>query len=411
MDLDQQAREEVGQTEFWSASKWLLLVGFVLPLIGFPVADFIARADRGETVGEFFDEVFDIGAAWWRPVAGRGGERGGFFARNDASLREIKDFESWVNQTNILREQLVSAYQGILYKVFQTGTIQVMVGKAGWLYFADDSRYVTARRNEAAFASAAEEIVSFHGELRSRGIDLLVVPVPVKQVVEAGNLSRRIPADHPALHPPAFGQWQRTVLAAGVSVLDPTPWMLAARDRGETVFLRADTHWRPETVQGVAKEVVAALLGNGFEPGDSEPEVGRLAVSNRGDLWDLLETESHYAGVGPETILLDRLRVPLVGEPEVLVLGDSFVNIYATENLKWGTRAGFAEQLERLIKVPVRRIAFNGDGINAPRKELARLQASGELDLSKVRAVVWVFAVRDLALKDWERIGFGHGKF
>ena len=55
---------------------------------------------------------------------------------------------------------------------------------------------------------------------------------------------------------------------------------------------------------------------------------------------------------------------------DVLVLGDSFSNIYALESMAWGTSAGLVEQLSYLLRRPVDRIVQNDDGAFATRAML-----------------------------------------
>ncbi len=408
MDPDEQAREEVGVTTFVGGARWILLVGFVVTLVAFPLIDGWHRSRTGDGPGVLVSEAGDILTAWVKPGREEGGLWGWLFGRNAAALREIEDFEGLVNQTNVLRETLVAPYQGILYRYLRTGTIQVQVGRDGWLYFADDARYVTGGATGDAFGSAAEAVIAYRDVLRERGVELVVLPIPVKPVVEAGHLSGRIPGDHEPLHPEAYGAWVAKLEDAGVQVYDPTEDMVARRDLGNPVFLKADTHWRPETVVQVARRLGRVVEDLGVEPGHVFPDTGRLAVANRGDLWDLLETEDRWAVTGAESIVLERLRDRVGGDdataPWVVVLGDSFVNIYATANLGWGTGAGLAEHLERRLGQRVERIAFNGDGVNAPREELRRRIGTGEIDAANLKVVVWAFAVRDLALKDWSPI-------
>jgi hypothetical protein len=95
----------------------------------------------------------------------------------------------------------------------------------------------------------------------------------------------------------------------------------------------------------------------------------------------------------------------LSGDPvrfaEVLVLGDSFTNIYSMEELGWGTSAGLAEQLAFALQRPVDRIAQNDAGSNATRRLLSRELARGTDRLAGKKVVVWQFAMRELAFGDW----------
>ena len=56
---------------------------------------------------------------------------------------------------------------------------------------------------------------------------------------------------------------------------------------------------------------------------------------------------------------------------DVLLLGDSFSNIYCTPELGWGDAAGLPAQLARFLERDVDVIARNGSAATATRRELA----------------------------------------
>ncbi len=86
---------------------------------------------------------------------------------------------------------------------------------------------------------------------------------------------------------------------------------------------------------------------------------------------------------------------------EVLLLGDSFANIYSLEMMNWGSAAGLAEQLSFALNRPVDAILRNDDGAYATREMLRRELAQGEDRLAGKKVVVWEFAARELAAGDW----------
>jgi hypothetical protein len=85
-------------------------------------------------------------------------------------------------------------------------------------------------------------------------------------------------------------------------------------------------------------------------------------------------------------------------DADVLVLGDSFSNIYALESMGWGTSAGFVEQLSFALRRPVDRLVQNDEGAFATRAMLQRDPSR----LDGKRVVVYQFAVRELAFGDWK---------
>ena len=86
---------------------------------------------------------------------------------------------------------------------------------------------------------------------------------------------------------------------------------------------------------------------------------------------------------------------------DVLVLGDSFANIYSLASMGWGDSAGLVEHLSYALGRPVDRIVQNDDGAFATRE---MLQRAGPERLAGKRVVIWQFAARELASGDWKVI-------
>jgi alginate O-acetyltransferase complex protein AlgJ len=86
---------------------------------------------------------------------------------------------------------------------------------------------------------------------------------------------------------------------------------------------------------------------------------------------------------------------------EILLLGDSFSNVYSLNEMGWGEAGGFAEQLSYELKRPVDAIIRNDSGAYATREILSQELASGNDRLAGKKVVIWEFAVRELAVGDW----------
>jgi alginate O-acetyltransferase complex protein AlgJ len=89
-------------------------------------------------------------------------------------------------------------------------------------------------------------------------------------------------------------------------------------------------------------------------------------------------------------------------EASVLLLGDSFTNIYSLAAMGWGEHAGFAEHLGAALGRPVDALARNSDGAFATRQMLEKELAAGNDRLRGKTTVVWEFAVRELSFGDWK---------
>ena len=91
-------------------------------------------------------------------------------------------------------------------------------------------------------------------------------------------------------------------------------------------------------------------------------------------------------------------------DADLLLLGDSFTNVYSQPDLGWGEGAGLAEQLSYELQRPVDRIAINAGGAWSARERLAAELRRGNDRLAGKRVVVYEFAARELTSGDWRRI-------
>jgi alginate O-acetyltransferase complex protein AlgJ len=139
-------------------------------------------------------------------------------------------------------------------------------------------------------------------------------------------------------------------------------------------------------------------------PAESEYRVERIEVQQAGDIVPMLDLPEGQRLYPPESVWLRRV-VNADGsgwrssrDSDLLVLGDSFSNIYSLESMGWGTSAGFVEQLSYALRRPIDRIVQNDDGAFATRAMLAR--DAGRL--KNARVVVYQFAERELAFGDWK---------
>jgi len=201
-------------------------------------------------------------------------------------------------------------------------------------------------------------------------------------------------------------------------VYDPSADLLRARCRDKTpVYLKADLHWHPEAVELCAKGL-AALITREVEfstPAAAEPtRLSPVRVSAIGDIARMLELPATSAEAFREEI---RLNQVLQGEglwrpdptAQVLLLGDSFTNIFSVEAMGWGEAAGLAEHLAHALGRGVDAIARNDKGAFNSRAALARELARGRDRLAGKRVVIWQFAAHELSYGDWRMLPMARG--
>ncbi len=118
----------------------------------------------------------------------------------------------------------------------------------------------------------------------------------------------------------------------------------------------------------------------------------------------------------PETVTIQQVTLGNglwrpSSEAEVLLLGDSFANIFSLEALGWGESAGLPERLSAALGGrPLDCILRNSDAAFATREMLANALARGHDRLAGKKLVIWEFAARELAFGNWKLLDLAVGQ-
>jgi len=156
-----------------------------------------------------------------------------------------------------------------------------------------------------------------------------------------------------------------------------------------------------EVAQALARVLVPQLPAASTVAMHAEP----ATVRRVGDLVDMLRLPAGQRLFAAQEVDISRVVVQTDmpwaprGDSDVLLLGDSFTNIYSDAAMGWGESAGFAEHLSLALGRPLDVLAENGGGAAALRLSLAR--AENRKRLAGKRLVIYQFAVRDLVGQHW----------
>jgi hypothetical protein len=204
------------------------------------------------------------------------------------SVSYIGALESWWNDNFGFRRALVRQYSRSLLALGVSPTKSIVLGKAGWLFFADDDALASYR---ALHPFTAEELELWRQRmerrrdwLAERGIHFLVVVAPSKETI------------YPEFMPDALNRVRPTTrmdqLAAHlrarstVVVLDLRGPLREGKGRG-ILYLRTDTHWNDRGALLVSQEIVGRL-GEWFPRLRALPESAFEPVTHDGWSGDLV---------------------------------------------------------------------------------------------------------------------------
>jgi alginate O-acetyltransferase complex protein AlgJ len=430
------AKLEIGVTDI---APWLartMTIAFLVVILAVPL---------GQALYERSNAAIEIDASGWPrssaivtalpDVAGVFGQAKGnlwqrTLAANHHLLKTIDDYESRLQDESLLSHGLLPPTQQALAQLAGLGNEKAYLGRDGWLFYRPSIDYLTgpgfldplalAKRAKTgkSYATppqpdARRAIIDFARQLRHRGIALVVVPAPGKAAIHPEKLSQRYDDSAALLENASFDEWKEAMEEGGVSVFDPAPLLFERKQRESTSqFLKTDTHWTPAAVQDVAKQLQRFIVDRALLPSAPrhEYQTRKQAVENLGDIALMLRLPERQLLFEPESAnirqVLDRHGRLWQPDPssDVLLLGDSFTNIYSLEAMQWGAGAGLAEQLSLALGRPIDRIAQNDAGAYATRQTLTQELARGNDRLAGKRLVIWEFAARELAVGDWKMI-------
>jgi alginate O-acetyltransferase complex protein AlgJ len=354
-----------------------------------------------------------------------------------APTREsLKQLEEDLGNASYAREAVRPVVQYALTRFGGFGNVKAVLGrKPGWLFYQPgvaavggpgflDADILAARRKAsldegdgALFPDPRPAILQLHRYLAARGIALVLFPVPDKAGLQPAELHGRFPAPGATAPPGENVDYRRLVAELeqqGVAVFDPTP--RAIEGGALPRFQEQDTHWTPAWMEEVAAQLAAFLTSDRHLLGPpAQPRAWKASseiVSRVGDIVDMLKLPQESPALAPlytpRAVVIhpiaDAAGAPFAPEPtaDLLLLGDSFTNVYSLGQMGWGENAGLAPQLARALGRNVDVIAQNDAGAHATRQLLSNALAGGEDRLAGKKVVVWELASRELAVGNWK---------
>ena len=433
------ARIEMERTTVSPAIARRLVAVFVL-LVGAPPAiDWIVSRRSDAVTATAWSQLAALPREARATITRQGGagDEGGIVSRivsaNRAVLAGLHAFEDSLSDESPMATALRQPGQRMLSGWLGVGNERVYQGRDSWLFYRPDVDYVIGsgfldpakmrRRRESSREwielpqpDPRQAIVGFNRQLESRGITLVVMPTPGKPAMHPEKLADAhewvIPVQNPS-----YRAFIDDLRRENVIVFDLAD-RLARDANGAAMYLVTDTHWRPETMERAA-EMLGAFIESQIALPPSPSAAGAVReplhveareVSNVGDTAAMLDLTPGHRLNRPESVTIRRV-LDSDGAPwqpsrsaDVLVLGDSFSNIYSLASMGWGDAGGLVEHLGRVLERPIDRIVENDNGAYATRARLRQDIASGSDRLRGKRVVVLQFAARELVVGDWRLI-------
>ena len=443
---EEMARREVGHTRVRPALSWCLIILFLLVILSVPLVQHVSEL-RDYAAGKrrsLLPQAYDVFSLFPTAVKapGESGSSGGgilsrLFAVNRHLLKEMKGFEETLDDQSVIGKWIRPKTQHVLTAWLGAGNEKAYCGERPWIFYRPEVDYLSGppflhpiqlRKRAAAgseWATPTEPdprvaILHLKEQLARRGIALIIMPTPIKAMIHPEKLTRRYGRRQTELQNPSYERFKEEMEWNGVLVFDAAPALMGAKARsGQAQYLATDTHWRPEAVELTAEKLKDFIQEQVLLPTVPDPgyRTGRSGMTQLGDLAVMLDLPVKQWIFPQEKASIRKVFEKNGQEPwksqkttDVLVLGDSFSNIYSLEAMGWGEGAGFVEQLSYALQRPLDRITRNDNGSYATREFLAGEMARGRDRLEGKRLVIYQFAIRELAVGNWKRIDLKLGK-
>ncbi|MEM8953584.1 MAG: hypothetical protein AAGD22_05475 [Verrucomicrobiota bacterium] len=398
---------------------WVFTVVFLVLIVGPPLsrnwADAFGAIEEGEERWVPVVEFFRFGSEEAQNLLKKKKARDPSIAREAPGLRDhFEVFEGKVEGDAWFAEASRAALQDVMVRVMREGNRKTVVGEGGWLLYRPavdaltgmgplraEPKSVADDPTLPSWEGPLEPILAFGKQLEELGVELILVPLPVKPMVMGGDgeVIRHADAE----------RFYEVLRESGIEVLDmANEWVTG--ESVDDLFLKQDTHWTPRGMEKAA-DLVAGYLKSRPWYGEVEGDAGRFefedaSMASVGDLVGNLGLAAGQGIFSEEEVTGRRVLDGETGEVVVLndhespivLLGDSFTNIYRQEDMGWGAGAGFGEHLAARLGMPLDVIARNGQASTGVREALANRAGSAREMRDKKKAVVWTIAARDLFL-------------
>jgi alginate O-acetyltransferase complex protein AlgJ len=407
---EEEADLALKNTKFKPGTRQTLIALFLLTILAVPVIQLVGEFRAAGSISRL-PMVSIFRSLPWLPHA-----------------EDLKRVERSLENESLVSQWLLPRMQYLLTVVLGAGNEQVYLGRDPWLFYRADVDHVIGSpfldpvrmkhrlQSSRVQPDPIKAIVDFRNQLAARGIDLVLLPVWVKPSVEGEMLAvsnaNRTEA-RSGLPNPSFDEFIARLKQEKVRVFDPAP-SLMERGTNRPLYLETDTHWRPATMEFVA-ERLADFLQLPAVTGSMRSSIVEKEVVAHGDIAAMLKLTRGDKFFPAEKVTI---RQVVTGnglwrpskEADVLLLGDSFSNIFSFEAMGWGESAGFAEHLSFALQRPIDCILRNSDASFATREILSNELAHGRDRLAGKKLVVWEFATRELSFGNWKLLDLKLGE-
>ena len=208
----------------------------------------------------------------------------GFSTNNDATVlngRWAKAVETHYDDQFPIKRLGTNLWAALDFKLFNEGRPGVVLGRDQWLY--SDEEFNPVVNEELNLQGNYALVEGVRQTLKAHGVKLVMAIVPAKVRLYPEHLDEVRPA---RIHANLYQDFHARVAADKILAPDLLGPLQQAKQQGQQVFLRTDTHWTPAGAEVVARQLAQAIAAKTPLSGQPQRFVTETqeTVKHQGDL-------------------------------------------------------------------------------------------------------------------------------
>ncbi|VVP15337.1 putative alginate O-acetylase AlgJ [Pseudomonas fluorescens] len=324
----------------------------------------------------------------------------GFSTNADATVlngRWTKAVETHYDEEFPIKRLGTNLWAALDFKLFNEGRPGVVLGRDQWLY--SDEEFNPIVNEELNLQGNYALVEGVRQTLKDKGVKLVMAIVPAKVRLYPEHLGEVKPA---SIHANLYEDFHARVAADKILAPDLLKPLQQAKQNGQQVFLRTDTHWTPEGAE-VAANTLAKTIADKF-PLSGEPQrfvtTPAEKVTHKGDLRLFLPLDPLFENLMPAQEPLQKRNTVAAGEQPgddalfansevpVALIGTSY-----SANPNWN----FVGALKQALHSDVVSYAEDGHGPILPMLSYLK---SDDFKNSPPQVLIWEFPERYLPVNN-----------
>ncbi|MGE1173917.1 alginate O-acetyltransferase [Pseudomonas sp. BW7P1] len=324
----------------------------------------------------------------------------GFSTNADATVlngRWTKAVETHYDDEFPIKRLGTNLWAALDFKLFNEGRPGVVLGRDQWLY--SDEEFNPIVNEELNLQGNYALVEGVRQTLKEKGVKLVMAIVPAKVRLYPEHLGDVKPA---SIHANLYQDFHARVAADRILAPDLLGPLQKAKQNGQQVFLRTDTHWTPEGAE-IAANTLAKTIADTF-PLSGEPQrfvtTPAEKVTHKGDLRLFLPLDPLFENLMPAKEPLQKRNTVAVEQPAgddalfansevpVALIGTSY-----SANPNWN----FVGALKQALHSDVVNYAEDGHGPILPMLSYLK---SDDFKNSPPQVLIWEFPERYLPVNN-----------